>query len=173
MISGAMSSNRLERLLPSDWRARLGPALVAVALGAGAFWLRDLVDPRVRALAGIVAFLAVAAACSARLADVNWRLVARGFLLQIGLAVLILNVEIAGVRPGYAVFAALAAVATRFLEFTNAGSRFVFGVLADPEEMSALFPDGFVLAFASLPILIFMSAVVHGALPPLACSRWP
>lgn len=143
-----------------DWRLRLGLVLLAAALGGGALWLRDVVDPRLRAVAGIVAFVAVAAACSARPADINWRLAARGFLLQIGLAVLILKVEIAGVRPGYALFAGLAAVATQFLEFTNAGSRFVFGVLADPEQMSALFPDGgFVLAFASLPILIFMSAV--------------
>ena len=159
MIGGAMIPRRPERPVPADWRPRLGALLLAAGLGGGAYWLRDLVDPRMRAVAGIVAFLAVAAACSARLADVKWRLVARGLLLQVGLAVLILNVEIAGVRPGYALFAGIAAVATRFLEFTNAGSRFVFGVLADPEQMSALFPDGFVLAFASLPILIFMSAV--------------
>ena len=156
---GAMMPRRFALPSMPDWRPRLGLILLAAGLGGGALWLRDVVAPGLRAVAGIVAFVAVAAACSARPADVNWRLAARGFLLQIGLAVLILKVEIAGVRPGYALFAGLAAVATRFLEFTNAGSRFVFGVLADPEQMSALFPDGFVLAFASLPILIFMSAV--------------
>ncbi|MCH7746811.1 MAG: Na+ dependent nucleoside transporter domain protein [Acidobacteria bacterium] len=142
-----------------DWRPRLGLAMLAALLGAGALWLQDVVDPRLRAVAGIVAFLAVAGACSAQLRAVNLRLVLSGLLLQIGLAVLILWVQIAGVRPGYEFFGALAAVATQFLEFTSAGSQFVFGVLADPEQMAELFPDGFVLAFASLPILIFMSAV--------------
>ena len=50
-------------------------------------------------------------------------------------------------------------MATQFLEFTNAGSRFVFGVLADPQQMEEQFQNGMVLAFASLPILIFMSSV--------------
>ena len=142
-----------------DWRPRLGLAAAAVLLGAGALWLQDVVDPRLRAMAGVVAFLSVAGACSAQLRAVNLRLVASGFALQLGLAVLILRVQVAGVRPGHAFFAALATVATRFLEFTSAGSQFVFGVLADPEQMAELFPDGFVLAFASLPIIIFMSSV--------------
>ena len=128
-------------------------------LGGGALGLQEVVDPRLRAVAGIVAFLAVAGACSARLHAVNLRLVARGLALQVGLAVLILKVQIGGMRPGHQFFAALADVATQFLEFTSAGSQFVFGVLADPEQMAELFPDGFVLAFASLPILIFMSSV--------------
>ena len=144
---------------PRDWPPRLGLAATAAALGGGALWFQDAVDPRLRALAGVVAFLAVAGACSAHLRAVNLRLVVSGLAVQVGLAVLILEVEIAGVRPGHELFAALATVATQFLEFTSAGSQFVFGVLADPEQMAELFPDGFILAFASLPILIFMSAV--------------
>ena len=144
---------------PRDWRPRLGLAVKAALLGGGALWLQDVVDPRLRAVAGVVAFLAVAGACSAHLRAVNLRLVVSGLAMQVALAVLILKVEIGGVRPGHEFFAALAAVATQFLEFTSAGSQFVFGVLADPEQMAELFPDGFVLAFASLPILIFMSAV--------------
>ena len=132
---------------------------LAVGLGCAALWLREVVDPRLRALAGVVAFLAIAWAASARPREVNLRQVGTGLLLQVVLAVLILKVEVGGVRPGYELFAALAAIATRFLEFTSAGSQFVFGVLADPVAMGEQFPDGFVLAFSSLPILIFMSAV--------------
>ena len=142
-----------------DWRPRLGLAVSAALLGLGALWLQDVVDPRLRAVAGIVAFLAVAGACSAQLGAVKLRLVVSGLALQLGLAVLILKVQIAGVRPGREFFAALASVATQFLEFTSAGSQFVFGALADPEQMAELFPDGFVLAFVSLPIIIFMSSV--------------
>ena len=51
------------------------------------------------------------------------------------LAVFILRFEVDGVRPGYQLFSGLAAVVTQFLEFTNAGSQFVFGVLVSPAEM--------------------------------------
>ena len=164
MISGVAMpavprSAPVEPSASGDLRLRLGLAVLAAVLGVGALWLRDAVDPRVRAVAGVVAFLAVAGACSAQIRAVNLRLVVNGLLLQLGLAVLILKVQIGGVRPGYEFFGVLAAVATQFLEFTSAGSQFVFGVLANPEQMAELFPDGFVLAFASLPILIFMSSV--------------
>ena len=146
-------------LLSHDRRLRFGLGALAAILGLGALGLVGIVDGRVRAVAGIVAFIAVAAACSAHVSAINWRQVARGLALQLGLAILILKVEVAGVRPGYEFFASAASVATQLLQFTNAGSQFVFGVLADPEQMGALFSDGFVLAFASLPILIFMSSV--------------
>jgi len=163
MIGGAVMNERSGSTFvgspaPSYWRLRLVLFLLALALGVGALWLRDEGDPRLRAVAGIIAFLAVAGACSAQPRAVNWRVVVSGLVLQVGLAILILKVQFAGVRPGYVFFTGLAAVVTQFLEFTNAGSQFVFGVLADPEQMTVLFPDGFVLAFASLPILIFMSS---------------
>ena len=145
--------------VPEGWRLRAGLAMVAVMLGIGALWLQDTIDPRWRAGAGVIAFVAVAGACSTGISSVDWRLVARGLTLQVGLAVLILKVEVAGVRPGYEAFATAAAVVTKILEFTNEGSQFVFGVLADPDQMSELFPEGFVLAFQSLPVLIFMSSV--------------
>lgn len=144
---------------PADWPLRLALGGGAGLLGVAALWWQEALDPRVRALAGIVAFLAVAGACSARIRAVNVRLVLSGLALQVGLAVLILKVEIGGVRPVYQFFAAVASAATHFLEFTNTGSRFVFGVLADPQQMGEQFPNGMVLAFASLPILIFMSSV--------------
>ncbi len=158
-MTAALDPAPAEPRASADWRPRLGLAVFAALLGVGALWLQDVVDPRLRAAAGIVAFLAVAGACSAQLGAVNLRLVVSGLALQMGLAVLILKVQIAGVQPGREFFAALAAVATQFLEFTSAGSQFVFGVLADPEQMAELFPDGFVLAFVSLPIIIFMSSV--------------
>jgi len=149
----------------SEWcwgherRLRLAWLGLAAALGLVAYLLRDVVPPGVRAGGGVVAFFALAGAFSARPRQVNVRLVATGLALQVTLAVLILKVEVGGLRPGYELFAALATVATRFLEFTSAGSQFVFGVLANPVAMGEQFADGFVLAFASLPILIFMSAM--------------
>jgi CNT family concentrative nucleoside transporter len=160
MITGVvMNVSSITSTVSSESRLRLGFAAIAMGLGFAALWLVDVVDPRFRAVAGVVAFLSVAGACSARVRAVDMRVIASGFAMQVGLAVIILKVEIGGVRPGYEIFAALATVVTKFLEFTNAGSRFVFGMLADPEQMAELFSDGFVLAFASLPILIFMSSV--------------
>ena len=141
-----------------DRQLRALLVLCAVGLAAGAYWLQDSVDGRVRALGGVFCFISLVAACSSNLRAVKWRTVAAGLALQVLLALFILKFEVAGMRPGYAFFWAIAAAVTQFLEFTDAGSQFVFGGLADPELMTELFPNGFVLAFAALPIIIFVSS---------------
>ena len=158
MTSGASTSEPRRGGDPGDRRLRAVLALCVVGLAAGAYWLQDIVDPRVRALGGVLCFITLVAACSSNLRAVNWRTVGVGFALQLLLALFILKFEVAGMRPGYAFFAAIAAVVTQFLEFTNAGSQFVFGGLADPALMAELFPNGFVLVFAALPIIIFVSS---------------
>jgi CNT family concentrative nucleoside transporter len=144
--------------LGSDRPIRVAAAILAVALVGGTFLWRDAVNVRVQAVLGVVCFLSVVVACSADLRAVNWRTVAWGLALQVLFAVLILKVEVGGVRPGYAFFSWVAAVVRRFLEFTNAGSQFVFGGLADQTVMSKVFPGGFVFAFTALPTIIFVSS---------------
>ena len=78
---------------------------------------------------------------------------------QLALAILILRFEVGGVRPGYALFSALAAIVGQFLAFTDVGSSFVFGVLSSQDDLASVFPDGFILAFAALPIIVFVSSV--------------
>ena len=46
----------------------------------------------------------------------------------------------------------------RFLEFTSAGSTFVFGDLANQEVLGKVLPNGFVFAFTALPTIIFISS---------------
>jgi CNT family concentrative nucleoside transporter len=46
----------------------------------------------------------------------------------------------------------------QFLEFTNAGSLFVFGPLADAAAMGKVFANGFVFAVTALPTIIFVSS---------------
>ena len=137
---------------------RLGAIALVVVLTGVVFLLRDLVSAEVRGGIGILTFVAIVAACSSNLAAVNWRTVFWGMALQIGLALLILKFEINGWRPGYEVFSWIAAGVRKFLEFTNAGSQFVFGGLADPAAMSKVFPGGFIFAFVGLPTIIFVSA---------------
>ena len=142
----------------SDRARRLTFGVVAITLALLAYALQGVVDPKVRALGGVVAFITLMTACSTDIRRIRWRTVWWGLGLQLLLAFFILKFEVGGVRPGYAMFTAVAAVATHFMAFTDAGSRFVFGGLADPEVLSSVFPGGFVFAFTALPIIIFISS---------------
>jgi concentrative nucleoside transporter, CNT family len=144
----------------SDRGLRMAAGAVAIVLAAGAFALQGRLNPRLQAVAGIICFIAVVAAFSRNLRAVSWRTVGWGMALQIGLALMILKLEIGGVRPGYVFFSYVANGVKRFLDFTNAGSQFVFGVLADPAAMDGAFGAGrgFVFAFTALPTIIFVSS---------------
>jgi CNT family concentrative nucleoside transporter len=142
----------------SNRSLRLGAAAVAVALALIGYLAQDVLDPRLRGAIGAVCFIAIVAAGSSNLRDVNWRTVGWGIALQLLLAFLILKFEVNGVRPGYELFSAIARGVKRFLEFTNAGSQFVFGDLANQEVLSKVLPSGFVFAFTALPTIIFISS---------------
>jgi concentrative nucleoside transporter, CNT family len=142
----------------SNRSLRLGAAGVALALALLGYVAQDVLDPRLRGAIGAVCFIAIVAAGSSNLRDVNWRTVGWGIALQLLLAFLILKFEVNGVRPGYELFSAIARGVKRFLEFTNAGSQFVFGDLANQEVLSKVLPSGFVFAFTALPTIIFISS---------------
>ena len=133
---------------------------LVVVLPLAAWALGGLIGPRGRAAAGALCFVSLVAACSPNLRLVNWRTIGWGIALQVGLALAILKLEIGGRRPGYEIFSAVGAGVTRFLQFTDAGSRFVFGALADPQQLGqALGPErGLVFAFVALPTIIFVSS---------------
>ncbi len=139
---------------------RLGALAIAAIAPLIAWVLADVIGFRGQAAAGAVCFVAVVATCSSDLTRVNWRTVTWGMALQIGLALFILKLEVGGVRPGYALFSTIAGGVKRFLEFTNAGSGFVFGVLVNQEKMGQTFgpENGLVFAFAALPTIIFVSS---------------
>src|SRR3954447_22903318 len=116
----------------SDASLRMVAGAIALMLAVAAFLLRNTISPRLQAVAGIICFISVVAAFSQNLRAVSWRTVGWGIALQLGLALLILKVEIGGVRPGYLFFSKVAGGVKQFLEFTNVGSQFVFGGLANP-----------------------------------------
>jgi CNT family concentrative nucleoside transporter len=130
----------------------------ACALAGLAYLIQDVAGPRGQGAVGLIAFLAIVAACSTNIRAINWRTVGWGMALQWLLAIFILRFEVGGTRPGYVLFERTGAAVRQFLEFTNAGSEFVFGGLADAEVMSKLFPGGFVFAFTALPTIIFASS---------------
>ncbi|MEZ5319892.1 MAG: nucleoside transporter C-terminal domain-containing protein [Vicinamibacterales bacterium] len=143
---------------PADRSMRFAALAVALVLGLSAFLLRNVVPPGARGLIGVLCFIALVTAFSSRPSAINWRTVGLGMALQVGLALFILRFEVAGVRPGYEMFSRASEGVKRFLEFTNAGSQFVFGDLANPEVLGRAVPNGFVFAFVGLPTIIFVSA---------------
>lgn len=142
----------------SDRVLKLACAGGALLLAVLAYVMQGTIDPRVQAMAGVLCFLLITATCSSNLLAVNFRTVAWGIGLQLALALFILKFEIGGVRPGYEFFSAVAGVVKRFLEFTNAGSQFVFGDLARQDVLGKVLPNGFIFAFTALPTIIFVSA---------------
>ena len=140
-------------------RLRVMLAAGVAAIAATAFVFQDALPGRLRAGLGVICFIGLVVACSSNIRAISWRTVGWGITLQLSCAILILRFEVGDVRPGYALFSGLAAVVTQFLAFTDVGSAFVFGVLANQVEMGNVFPNGFVLAFAALPIIIFVSSV--------------
>ncbi|MBI4476129.1 MAG: Na+ dependent nucleoside transporter domain protein, partial [Acidobacteria bacterium] len=149
---------------PAPGRTRSDRSLRFAALGLAlcfaliAFLLRNIIGPRGVGAIGVLAFISFAASFSMNLRAVNWRTIAGGMALQLALALFILKFEVGGVRPGYVFFSAVGQGVGRFLQFTDAGSRFVFGGLADPAAMAKVFPGGFVFAFTALPTVIFISS---------------
>jgi CNT family concentrative nucleoside transporter len=142
----------------TDRPLRLGILAIAVGLALAAYLLRHVVPPGARGAIGIACFIATVAAFSSHPRAINWRTVGMGMLLQVGLALFILKFEINGWRPGYSLFSWMSGAVRQFLEFTNAGSQFVFGDLANPEVLGRAVPNGFVFAFVGLPTIIFVSA---------------
>jgi CNT family concentrative nucleoside transporter len=144
----------------TDGRLRLIAVAIAIVVPAFAWTLSEVIGYRGQAAAGAICFIAICAACSANLRAVSWRTVLWGIALQLALALFILKFQIGDFRPGYALFSAVADIVRRFLEFTNAGSYFVFGALANQETMGKVFgpENGFVFAFAALPTIIFISS---------------
>ena len=101
-----------------------------------------------RGLLGAAAIIAVAFALSEKRRDIDWRLVGSGLLLHFLLAAFLLKV------PGFQ--DAVGWVSERFvqlLEFTGAGSRFLFGDLVD------LTKTGYIFCFQVLPTVVFFSAL--------------
>jgi CNT family concentrative nucleoside transporter len=144
----------------TDGPLRLVAAGIALGAPALAWLLSGVLGYRGQAAAGALCFIAICALFSANLRAVAWRTVFWGLALQLLLALFILKFQIGDFRPGYALFSAVADVVRRFLEFTNAGSYFVFGALANQPLMGKVFgpENGFVFAFAALPTIIFISA---------------
>lgn len=105
---------------------------------------------------GIFAFIGLAWLLSSDRKRINWRTVAAGLLLQVIFAILILGIPAIGLpgllRPFF-VWANDAIMA--LISFSDEGTAFLFGPLADPSKAG-----GFIVAVKVLPTIIFFSTVM-------------
>jgi len=102
-----------------------------------------------RGVTGVIFCLAVCYFLSNNKKKVNWRLVFWGIGLQVILAVLILKVPYVD-----SFFQTIADFFVVVLEFTNAGSEFLFGsIVTDGDSF------GYIFAFRVLPTVVFFSAL--------------
>jgi CNT family concentrative nucleoside transporter len=103
-----------------------------------------------RGILGMLALLGIAFAFSANRKRINWRTVGVGLGIQLMLAIGVLKV------PAVQwFFNVLGSFFNNILEFTLAGSTFVFGNLMDIDNPNI----GYVFAFQILPTIIFFSAL--------------
>ncbi|HET6243503.1 MAG: Na+ dependent nucleoside transporter [Bacteroidetes bacterium] len=102
-----------------------------------------------RGLLGLFTLLLIAFLFSSNRRGINWILVAKGLGLQILIAVCVLKIPLI-----QTFFEGVSTVFVEILNFTRAGSTFVFGGLVS--DTSAY---GFIFAFQVLPTIIFFSAL--------------
>jgi len=80
---------------------------------------------------------------------ISWRTVITGFILQVGIALLVLKWGF-----GRQVLSAVSAFVVHIIGYTNEGSDFLFGWLVDSADSNR-----YVFAFRVLPIVIFLSSI--------------
>lgn len=104
---------------------------------------------------GIFFFIGLAYLCSNNRKIVNWKFVATALALQFTMALLVLGVPALGFDgPLTFVFDGANTLFIKLIEFTDNGSRFLFGSLLDTDK------HGLLIAFKILPIIVFMSSLM-------------
>ena len=101
-----------------------------------------------QALGGIVALLLIAYLCSSNRKAINWKTVGFGLMLQFMLALSIL--KLSWVQT---IFNAIGKIFVSILDFTAAGSVFLFGDLMNADTF------GFIFVFQILPTIVFYAAL--------------
>ncbi len=103
----------------------------------------------IRGLIGVVALLFFCYLCSSNKKAINWSIVVKGLLIQLGFAICILHISIIE-----KLFQGISNTFLAILDFTKEGSMFLFGeTLVNNPSFGAIF------AFQILPTIVFFSAL--------------
>ncbi len=159
-----MTTHEARAALPQRWTRHDGLVLGALAaLAAVSIGLGFLGATRVQPLGGLAVILAIAYCLSSARRAIDYRTVGWGLALQFVFALIVLKTD-----AGRAVFQGAGSVITKVLDYTYAGSGFVFGPLGNPAVWprvmtGALGQEGSqyasVFAFQVLPTIIFIAAL--------------
>jgi concentrative nucleoside transporter, CNT family len=147
---------------PLAWR--LAIAAVLAAIFAVAFLAKDVIGLRGQSVAGILFFFGVVAMFSKDLRRVNWRTIGWGIVIQLILALLVLQANFKIGDTKLSVYDGIKKtsenIVTPFIDCANQGAKFVFGNLADFPSMKDTFGKNFLIPFAfiALPPILFVSA---------------
>ncbi len=117
----------------------------------------DTLHTLLRGGLGMIVILGIAFLLSNNRKGINYRLVLSGLLLQFVLALFILKTEI-----GKNIFGVIGHAIESLLEFSREGGKFVFGFLADKQELSRVLAhpaDNFAFGIL-IPTIIFVSVLV-------------
>ncbi|MGE5802216.1 MAG: NupC/NupG family nucleoside CNT transporter, partial [Gemmatimonadota bacterium] len=104
---------------------------------------------RLTGIFGLIVILGIAIGLSRNRRAISWRVVAWGVGLQLVFAIFVLRVPV-----GQEIFKGLGKIVTTILNFSYAGSEFVFGEIG--KQHSSI---GVVFAFQIMPAIIFVSAL--------------
>jgi CNT family concentrative nucleoside transporter len=112
-----------------------------------------------RALLGLVSFIAIAYLLSGNRKLVSWRLVIAGIVIQLIFGLLIGKVDFI-----QGAFDVISSAFVRFLNFALKGAEFLYGDLAKNSEaqQGVNHSLGFLFVFQALPTVIFFSSVTAG-----------
>jgi concentrative nucleoside transporter, CNT family len=98
---------------------------------------------------GLLTMILLAYSMSSARRQINWKTVISGIVLQVLFGLIILKTGF-----GRGVFEYARELFTGLLDFTNEGSKFIFGSLTDASK------SGFIFAFMVLPTILFMSSLM-------------
>lgn len=101
-----------------------------------------------RGILGMVSLIVIATLFSSNRRAINWKTVGLGLVFQLLIAISVLKVGF--IKSG---FEAIGQIFVNVLEYTKAGSEFLFGGMLDINSF------GFIFAFQVLPTIIFFSAL--------------
>lgn len=101
-----------------------------------------------RGVLGIVSLLVLAILFSSNRRAINWKTVGLGLVFQLAIAIGVLKVPFI-----QSIFEGIGHVFVQILDYTKAGSEFLFGGMLNPDTF------GFIFAFQVLPTIIFFSAL--------------
>ena len=144
------------QLANKDWQLQIGNTKIDLHKGQDHLVDTALIKPSTgltftslwRGVLGVVSLLIIAYIFSTNRRAINWKTVGLGVFFQLAIAIGVLRVPFI-----QRIFEGIGQVFVQILDYTKAGSEFLFGGMLNPETF------GFIFAFQVLPTIIFFSAL--------------